>query len=243
MNTRTLVLVFTLSMVAVGIWRIPMAAVGNWMPLDSAGVSYMRASGTIWGGDVQGLTWRGRALGDTKVALRPLSLLLGQARLRVAFDGKGALSGDGALVLGLAGRLTIENMSAQLALSDLPVILPLNGTINLRIAEATFDTKGCRRVDAEIATDTLSRQPAGLAWSGPLLSGTASCSNGNVMVTLTGDRAPDSVKVAMDIFPTGDFRVAAEARTADQDVVRVLTAAGFTFGDGAMKLEQTGRWG
>ena len=243
MNTRALVLAFILSLVAVGIARIPMAAVGNWMPLDSAGVSYVRASGTIWDGDVQGLTWRGRALGDAKVALRPLSLLLGQVRLRVAFDGKGALSGDGALVLGLGRRLTVENMSAQLALSDLPVILPLNGTVNLRIAEATFGAKGCRRIDAEIATDTLSRQPAGLAWSGPVLAGTASCSNGNVVITLAGDRAPDSVKITMDISTTGDFRIVAEARTADQDVVRVLTAAGFTFGDGALKLEQAGRWG
>jgi hypothetical protein len=228
--------------VVVAIARLPLAAAVHWLPLSRVGLTYIDVSGTVWSGQVSGLAWRGVSLGDVAVGVRPSPWLLDGFRVKVAVNGTGPVDGAGVLWIGL-GSLGARDTAGQIRIATLPVILPLDGTVDVRIAKATFSREGCETATAEITTDALTRNPGGLPWHGPVLSGRVTCANGAIVIPLQGESGTETVSVTMTVSPDGSFTVNAEARTGDQAVANALTAVGFRDVNGILTLQQQGRWG
>ena len=239
-NARRLGLLFATVFVAVLLARAPLSAVVTLFGLAERGISYTRAEGGVWQGRIIGLSWRGRNLGDAEVSVSPLRLLLGQLRADVALNG--IATGGGQVTVWPNGSVALTDVSVVTDVAMLPVLLPLHGNVTLDVRSAAFGRTGCSAVDADVRTNALVDRPAGLAWQGPVLSGTATCRAGVLVVPLVGGAGDETVAVTMQIAGDGTFINKIAARTADEAVKGILTAVGFTAEDGAMTFTQNGRW-
>lgn len=241
MSNRLLAMVFASCFVLVVLATLPLSFVLRTLDLPAQGLSYARASGTVWNGEVAGLSWRGNDLGAAKIALRPLAMLLGRIGANVDFDGRGVITGGGHIALTPWGVM-IDNLSVSAEVANLPILLPLSGKISVDIAHADVRTGGCRKIEGAAKTDALMHRPAGLAWQGPELTGPIECRGGAVVIPLTGGAENQAIAVAMTLGPDGSFGIRVEARAPDSAVASVLSAIGFVETDGVMTLTQHGRW-
>lgn len=240
MTGRKLGLIFAGCFTAVLIATLPLPTVLQALDLDGRGVSYSRASGTVWNGTIAGLSWRGQPLGDAAVALKPLSLFLGRLGMDFALDG-GTVTGQGFVALSFGG-IVADDLALSADVANLPLLLPLAGKVAMDLEHAVVSRAGCRHVAGTISTDALVNRPAGLPWTGPKLAGSVTCSEGVISVPLQGDTGADSVTVALTLDPSGMFGIRIDARTPNQALVSALSAVGFTEADGVMTLTQRGRW-
>jgi hypothetical protein len=115
--------------------------------------------------------------------------------------------------------------------------------MSVAVRRADFTAQGCRAAQVEVRTNALVDKPAGLNWSGPVLSGSAHCSDGALVIPLAGANGSETITASMQILPDGTFHVKINARTMDEMVISVLAAAGFVYAEGEMTLTQNGRWG
>jgi general secretion pathway protein N len=242
MSSRIIAIIFSASFLAFTISSIPLSVVVAALKLEARGMTYSRAEGTLWNGHIYSLAWRGRGLGDVTLSVQPLSLLLARLDVNITFGGRGSMAGNGTVSVWPNASVALRNVSLIADVGMMPVVLPLKGSIKLGIRRADFSRSGCRAVDAEFQTNALVERPAGLDWQGPMLSGTATCKEGILMLPLTGGDGTEIVAVTMKLAGDGTFSVQAEARTLDEAVKRALSLAGFTDIDGAMTLTQNGRW-
>jgi general secretion pathway protein N len=240
MSSRRLAGLFAAVFFVVLIARVPLSAVAPALGLEARGVSYARAEGGIWQGRFVGLSWRGRHYGDAEISTKPLWLLLGQLKADVTLTG--VANGHGQVTVWPNGSMAFTDASLTTDVAMLPVLLPMQGNISFDVRRAAFGRGGCRTVDADVHTNALVDRPAGLSWQGPVLSGTATCHQGVLVVPLIGGSGQETVAVTMQIAGDGTFVAKIATRTADEAVKGVLAAVGFTAEDGTMTFTQNGRW-
>jgi hypothetical protein len=242
-SARGLSAIFFVAFAVFITFTLPMSVVMSWLNVERLGVSYGRAVGPVWAGTVEEVAWRGVSLGDVQISFRPSALLLGRASVRVEMDGSGALAGAAIIERGMGTLFTIRDAVLTAQADQLPVLVPVSGSVALNISEATFDTGGCRSVYADLQTDALARPPAGLEWAGPILSGTASCVDGAVTIPLTGREGSEVVSLAMTLQHDRTFNLRASVNTGNDALASMLGAIGFAIKGGTYTLVQNGRWG
>lgn len=240
MTAARLTILFAVCFAVTVIVTLPLSAVLRAANVEARGLSFSRASGTVWNGRIEGLRWRGHDLGAAQLAAQPWALFLGRLAADVALDG-GVMAGGGSIAL-KPGGVAIDDLTLSANVADLPVLLPLSGKVAIELAHADVGADGCRRIDGAVHTDALVNRPAGLAWSGPELSGPMTCSGGAVVIPLKGDTGAESIAVAMTLERDGSFGLRVEARTPNAAVVSILSAVGFVESGGVMTLTQRGRW-
>ena len=98
-------------------------------------------------------------------------------------------------------------------------------------------------MDADLQTDALARPSNGLDWAGPVLSGTASCVDGAVLIPLTGREGSEAVSLAMTLQHDRTFNLRASVNTGNDALAFMLGAIGFSIKGDAYTLVQNGRWG
>lgn len=240
-TARRLAGLFAGCFVVVLIATLPLSVVVSLFDPAARGLSFTRVSGTVWGGRVEDARWRGIALGNVDVAVRPLALLAGRLGLGIALDGTGTLAGRGVVGLGLGG-VAVSDLSLIADVAALPSLVPVSGEIALDLARADMGADGCRRMDGTVRTDALVDRPAGLAWRGPVLAGPVTCADGAVVVPLKGTTGSESIAVVATLARDGTFDIRIDATTPDPAVAGVLSAVGFVEAGGVMTLTQQGRW-
>ena len=241
MSPRWLALLFAGCFILVVIARMPVAAVLHMTDISAGGLSFSRASGTIWNGQIHGLAWRGNDLGSVRIAAQPLALLLGRVGAKITLNADGPASGSASVALSLTG-LHLRDVKITADVARLPVLLPLSGKIQLDLVRADLGGRGCRNAEGNVRTDALVDRPAGLAWKGPELVGRISCLNGGIFIPMSGRDGDNLVGIATTLNRDGGFSVNIEARTPDAAVLSVLSAVGFVETGGMMVLSQSGRW-
>lgn len=241
MTYPRLIALFSFCFVFVALATLPLAVVLRVLDPERAGIAYTRVSGTVWDGEIDGLSWRGHDLGSAKVAVRPLPILIARLGADIAFDGGGIVSGGGFVALGPAG-IVIDDLTLSTDVAAMPLLLPLTGQVTLTVRHAELSSAGCREIEGAVRTDALVNRPAGLGWSGPVLQGPINCAQGALAIPLTGATSTDSIALALSLGPDGAFGVEVEARTPDSTLLSVLSAVGFIESNGAMTLSQRGRW-
>ncbi len=243
MSAKRLSAVFITVFVIFSVFTLPLSVVVSWLGVERFGISYDRAVGAFWKGALEGVVWRGVRVGDVHISFKPGALVFGRASIRVHMDGPGALAGTATIERGLGAFLAVRDVVLAAQVDQLPVIVPVSGSVALNIREATFDARGCRSVDADLQTDALSRPSAGLAWTGPVLSGSASCADGAITIPLVGRAGSEFVSVAMVVQNDRTFNLQASVSTGNDALASMLAAVGFAIEGGAYTLVQNGRWG
>ena len=236
MTTRPSVLFAAMLFVALIVFlpmRLALGATG----LADQGLSARRVGGTIWGGSMIEARFGDVALGDLRVSLSPLALLLGRARL--AFEGAGA---DGRPIAGAAtiGRhaMGIDGVTASLPAATLFAPLPVT-TLALEDVTVRFRDGVCEEAGGRVRA-TMMGEAGGLPLP-PMMMGTARCEAGALLLPMTGQGGTEGVNLR--IRPDGRYTADLVLTPGDPAAAAKLEQLGFVAGTGGgYRLSAEGRF-
>ncbi len=186
---------FVVAAIALAPMRTAWAVVGA-----PAGVSVERIGGTIWSGELIGVSWRGVGLGDFRSSL---SLLTRPGNIVLHL-----VSGEGpvkAATLSTSGGGALENVFAAFNLADLVPSIAGEARTMLRDGYASFDGAACRNAGGRVTVAAIPQY--GL----PELNGDLSCARGDLVASLAS--ADGVYSVSAVIGPEG-ARILAASPTA-----------------------------
>ena len=186
--------------------------------LSAAGVD-----GSLWRGRLRQARWQDVAIGDVRVGLSPLPLLLGRRQLRVHAP-------QASLVLH-AGR--VRGLSRADGVLPLPSPPGLALRASLEDARLLFDDTGCREAGGRVRVEmTL----ADGALPPLLLAGTPACEGGAGRLALVPEdvTAPLWLEATFTVEADGRRSLQASARTDDPGLRAALIAQGFQDAPGGL---------
>ena len=213
--------------------RLALGATG----LADQGLSARRVGGTIWGGSLLEARFGDVALGDLRVSLSPLALLVGRARL--AFEGAGA---DGRPIAGAATisrhALGIDGVTASLPAAALFAPLPVT-TLALEDVTVRFRDGVCEEAGGRVRA-TVTGEAGGLPLP-PTMMGNARCEAGALLLPMTGQGGTEAVNLR--IRPDGRYTADLVLSPSDPAAAAKLEQLGFVAGSGGgYRLSAQGRF-
>ena len=195
---------------------LPMRVALAWIGTDNAGVSAAAVSGSIWNGRLRSTQYHGAPLGDVEASLDPFALLSGERR--VAVQGT---PGKATLVEGVSRGF--EMADATIEVEHLRPSLSLRGRLLLENATLLFSGNRCQRAEGRITTDVLQ-----LAFSGPEVAGTLSCTGDAATARLEGRAQDIEVSIVMRLDAAGRYQAETRIVSANPMVRGALALAGFS---------------
>lgn len=236
MTTRPSVLFVAMLVVALIVFlpmRLALGATG----LADQGLSARRVGGTIWGGSLLEARFGEVALGDLRVSLSPLALLVGRARL--AFEGAGA---DGRPIMGAATisrhAMGIDGVTASLPAAALFAPLPVT-MLSLEDVTVRFRDGVCEEAGGRVRA-TVTGEAGGLPLP-PTMMGNARCEAGALLLPMTGQGGTEAVNLR--IRPDGRYTADLVLTPGDPAAAAKLEQLGFVAGSGGgYRLSAQGRF-
>lgn len=211
-----------------------------------AGLAFDRAEGTVWRGALIGAQWRERPLGDVRLAVKPLSLLIGRVDLDFSFEGDG-VSGRGALSAGVFGRVALKDAEIRADLNRFefnePEPLAVTGAFSADISRLVFSRRGCVAADVAAWTDILAQSARALDYSGPALQARGYCRDGGIVLPFVGRDDDEEISLTLTFDRNYRYRLYSEVRTENARLDVVLPQFGFRGAGGVYEYERTGRVG
>lgn len=247
MRRMGVVLALLLGVMALVVWRLPLARV---VETQIPGLEADSVTGTIWNGQVRGARYQGIALGDVDVGLIPQSLLRGAPqvqfhRLQGPVSGRIVVSRDVSRVEGpLLGRAALSREVRRVEGVGGELALPLGRTglaARLELADVMLETdlRGRCRAVAGTVRATLAGVP--VLGETPALSGTPRCDGAAIRVPMAlGD---DSMGLDLRLQPDRQWDAALSVRAVSPLPRAMLGAAGFALGPDRATLALSGTLG
>jgi len=241
-RTSGLVVAVLLLAAAIVAARAPLSVFAAAAPLSSAGVSYVRAEGSLWRGVLHGVRVNGHSAGDVEISVRPLALARGRAGAAFQFSGDGA-AGRGVLEAGLGGGVEIRDAVVIVDLQRFAYYfdeMPFLGRAELEIATLAAGPEGCRRAEGRVRTDALKATAQTMRGTAPDLAGDLSCEDGSFVVALDGAEAGDAVSLRLALDPDLAYDIRVSVQTAETTVASLLPMLGFEEREGGFVYSQKG---
>lgn len=200
------------------------------------GVSWQQARGTVWHGQVTGLAVRGEPIGAVEGDFSLMRALGGKPGHLLHWVGP---QGRGSGLVAPANKgLRIEEGRTALTFNATRIspMFP-SQDVDLRLSNASieFDQDGCLSASANVVTDALARISTAYGSNWPELSGTLSCQDGDLIVSVEG-QAADGTHIAASASLSGRGRL--ELWDVPENQVKALLVAGFTDEAGRLVYEQ-----
>jgi len=230
MRLRSLLLIFVAAFLVLLVARLPLSVVLARAVPAGGPLAYGGVEGTVWDGHVRNVRLRGVPLGDADLALSPLSLVTLSPSLDWRLGG-GAVTGRGELAVGLADRtIRVRDTDIAADLDRLPTMVPLSGVFAASVRTFEWQGRACRAADVDLRTSALNRNPMGLDWQGPTLTGQAACNAGNLIVSLAGKDASSDLDLKGTVTPEMTYALDVVLKTDNRDLRRSLAGMGFAQG-------------
>lgn len=163
------------------------------------------ARGTVWSGELFGVTWRGMALGDLSIASNAFERP-GDVMLTVRSE-TGPLK-TAALPLSSRGN-EIVGIAADMSLASIVPGAPANSRIHLSEGSIKLDGDRCVSANGKIATDAIPTQGV------PPFDGRLKCQDGSLFVVAASGDGAHQVTIRMGLNQTANPTVT-EASPATQ---------------------------
>ncbi|MEQ1931266.1 MAG: type II secretion system protein N, partial [Parvularculaceae bacterium] len=208
----------------------------------SVELTVAKATGTIWDGKLVDARLGGVALGDVTFSVKGLSLLTGGATAAIRLEG-GAATGAGRVRATFGGiSLTDAHFEFDLGAARRYAFMgaPLEGKLRGAVRELRVTKAGCVAADVDLWTDVLAAPARRLSGAPMDLTGGASCADGSLISTLSGDSADGSARLKLAIAPDMTYTLDATAEPARAELGEALRAFGFSQGEGAMSIAMSG---
>lgn len=100
----------------------------------------------------------------------------------------------------------------------------------------------CRSGAGRFNTDILSQNFSRWQWTGPVLSGPISCTDGYITADLSGSDAMQTITAKLRVEIEGQYRASAKVVTSDPRAEFVLTLFGFEKTSQGYSLAEAGAW-
>ena len=205
---------------------VPLSFVMKKSGLSGQNVSWQQARGTIWHGQVTGLTVRDERAGAVEVNFSLMRMLQGQPGHRLTWSGP---SGHGTALAGVFGDgVHIQDGQAAVTFdaTRISAAFPAR-TVSLRLSDVRMGIgrEGCRSASGDAETDALAQISAAYGASWPELTGFLACEQGELIISLTG-KAADGTQIAAKAFLQGGGRL--ELWDVPESQTDALLLAGFT---------------
>jgi len=233
------ILVFVVALAVFAVARAPAAF---FLQQHPGALTYDAAEGTIWNGTLRGAVIGPYRVTSARWSLSPLDLVQGKAIAPVSFAGD--IEGDVILLGNLQGDRRIG--AAALRIHGAPVGMAMApGETRFHGLDILFEGGACARAQGRVESDVLVRAGEAIDWSGPPLSGAASCDGRNARITLQGaNAAGERVNAHITLMSDGAAAWRVAVHGPQPSTQAALTAAGFTPGaaDGALGYGEETRW-
>ncbi len=228
--TRGRIMVFAASLLLALVIFMPLSLALAMSGLTTRGLAARAATGTIWSGHLIEARIGRLALGDLGVGLRPLSLLIGRARVdMLSALGRGSLTSS-------AGGFAVDDATARLGTARLFAPIPLDA---IELIDVSFVFRGdrCEKAQGRVRA-TFAGDVGGLALAQGL-GGTLRCEGGTVLVPLVSQSAME--RLNLHIRGDGDYRAEFIVRSTDPAMTEKLGGAGFAPTPGGFVLRLAGK--
>lgn len=205
----------------------PMRWLGEPDAWRQAGVSATGATGTIWNGQLLGLSWGRHRLGDVDAGVAARSLLAGTLAIELAAQGARATL--------LAGR----KRGLQAASGAWPLLLPtaagpLPVSLSMDAVSAIFSGDRCVESGGQLRASITLPSAGNL-----VLSGTALCREGVAEANLLPAAGSPAIELLVQARADGGYRLTWTARGPDASLRQALELAGFAAGaDGLVRVDE-----
>ena len=216
---------------------LPMRLVLGWANAGEQGLVARAVGGTIWGARISEARFGDLALGDIRVRIAPLPLLLGRAAL--VLEGAGGIGGPPLSGTAFVSRhgAGVERLTARLATGGAFAPLPVT---NLDVSDLSvwFEDGRCLSAEGRVRA-TLAGDAAGV----PLptsAEGVARCDAGALLLPLASQAGTEAI--ALRIEGAGRYRADLSVRLTDPLAGDRLQAAGFTATPAGYRLSVEGRF-
>ncbi|MDP2260275.1 MAG: type II secretion system protein N [Caulobacter sp.] len=230
MTNRTLLLIFLVALLAALPLTTPLAvglAAGKQL-------SFAKARGTIWRGEVRRAGLGPLTLGDLSVGLDPLALLTGQTKITIRAAG-GDVKGAGRIALTRRSP-GVEGFTGSLPLTALGLSGSLTGDLTAREVTAVFDDGACREAAGDIAAVV-----HGLGANPVALRGRPVCQGAVLALPLAGTAEGMALDLVVRLRADGRYSLEATVKTTDPAFGAMLAAEGFTSVPGGYSRTSEGK--
>jgi hypothetical protein len=240
---RLTLLLFILAL-TVGIVRYtPLSFALRVAGINDHSIGWRQARGTIWNGQVTGLSIGGIAAGHTELKMRPSDILSGN----IGFDARwSAPFGRAATKIHpISNGIQLDDTTVDVFLANAPFVdvrlRDLGASIRGEKLSLAFGPYGCEQASGTILTDaiTLAGLQYGRTW--PELKGNLRCEDRTLITTLSGDgRAGEAFRLTARYDGTGQFSYVIDASGIDFEAQSALTAIGFTSSENGLSYGSDG---
>lgn len=216
---------------------IPLSFALRTSGISEQDIGWRQARGTIWNGQVTGLTLGHIAAGHAELKLR-ITDLLGNG---LAFDARWAApyGRAAAIIRPSQTGVAINEATAEIYISHAPFVdsrlRDIGATLRAEKLDIDMGAYGCETASGTIRTDaiTLAGQQYGRTW--PELSGGIHCENRTLITELTGKgRAGETFRLSARLDGAGRFNYIIDAKGVDFEAQTALTSLGFVSGQNGL---------
>ena len=224
--------VFVVALLALLPMRVALGAIG----IGEQGLTARSVEGSIWGGTLREAQVGRIALGDLHVAVSPLALLVGRARVSLAGQATDlGRSIDGAIEIsrhsfGLAGMTT--NVPTGNIFAPVPI-----SALDLDSVVMRFEGGNCVRASGRVKA-LLSGDIGGISL-GQAMAGEARCDAGALLLPLASPSGAESA--VLRLRQDGRYHADLTIRSEDPAAAERLARAGFRRGDAGYVLSIEGK--
>lgn len=209
---------------------VPLQLALEWTGLPGRGLSARAVEGSVWLGNLRGVQWSARPLGDLQVQLQPLSLLAGTRATKLEADTYN-------LHLLQGRRNGVQALDGTVVLGGLPGLQGVTLELEFARFALVFANGRCLRAEGVIQ--------AGLTLAGgdtpaTLLSGHPQCVERAALIPLRSETGSARIEADLRIEADGRYRLQAVVRDADPATTALLGAAGFLQGPAGLSRDASG---
>lgn len=229
MNRRTWAAFTGLLALCLGV-LVPLQLALEWTGLADRGLSARAAEGSVWHGNLRGVQWRGKPVGNLQVQLQPLPLLAGTRATKLEADTYN-------LQLLQGRRNGVQALDGTVVLGGLPGLQGVTLELEFARFALVFANGRCLRAEGMVQAG-LKLPGEGNAVS--LLSGQPQCVERAALIPLRSETGSARLEVDLRIEADGRYRLQAVVRDADPATTALLGAAGFLQGPAGLSRDASG---
>ena len=224
--------VFVVALLVLLPMRLALGALG----VGEQGLTARAVEGSVWRGAVREAQVGRIPLGDLGVAVSPLALLTGRARIDLAGHATDlSRSIRGAIEMS-RHSVGLDRMTASLPAGNIFAPVPISA-LDLDAVNVKFDGGRCQRASGRVKA-SLSGDVAGISL-GHGMAGEARCDAGALLLPLASQAGTESAVVRM--WQDGRFHADLTIQSDDPAAAAKLALAGFQRGDTGYTLSIEGK--
>ena len=242
MKRIALVIVFVIALVFGLCSGIPLSYAMRNGGLVQQGIGWQQARGTIWDGQVTGLSYRGKQAGAVDIKSSPLSLFRGAVTSDMNWIGQTGRARVH-MVTSLSS-VELSGLGADIDISRLDGIhnelRRIGGALKISNAMLRFDHAGrCIEASGTAQLDLVRRLGGQYGRDWPMLSGTPACVDDAIQLPLTGDGPNgEHFELTLRTLPDGRTGMDVHIEGLDAQATAALATVGFTKSGNGYTLRQ-----